>query len=65
LFRSHLANEGTIFVGNAFSGIGPDEIVQQVIASGTPGVSTAGIGAGITPEQFWRRVQKPVVQLQT
>jgi hypothetical protein len=44
---------GTIFVGNAFSGIGPDEIVQQVIASGTPGVSIAGAGAGITGEQFW------------
>jgi hypothetical protein len=44
---------GTIFVGNSFGGIGPDEIVQQVIASGTPGVSTAGIGAGITPDQFW------------
>jgi hypothetical protein len=44
---------GTIFVGNSFGGIGPDEIVQQVIASGTPGVSAAGIGAGITPDQFW------------
>jgi hypothetical protein len=56
---------GTIFVGNAFSGIGPDEIVQQVIASGTPGVSTAGISAGITRRAILGRVQKPVVQLQT
>jgi hypothetical protein len=56
---------GTIFVGNSFGGIGPDEIVQQVIASGTPGVSAAGIGAGITRRSILGRVQEPVVQLQT
>jgi hypothetical protein len=47
-------NEGTIFVGNAFSGIGPDELTQSVINSWNP--ATAGVASGtttITGEQFW------------
>jgi len=45
---------GTIFVGNAFGGIAPDELTQNIINSWNP--ATAGIASGtttITGEQFW------------